>query len=157
MEEYQLLKIGELAKLSGVSIKALGVYEKKKIIKPVKVDEETGYRYYSAGQMEMIESLLELQDMGFTLSEIEKVLSGKSSKDELSEIFDRKKDELQDRIWKTEARLKELEILKENLGKESGIKAFNEMDDDERARTLAKLIRVNEENVRQVLSEVVWL
>ena len=56
MEEYQLLKIGELAKLSGVSIKALRVYEKKKIIKPVKVDEETGYRYYSAGQMEMIES-----------------------------------------------------------------------------------------------------
>ena len=157
MEEYQLLKIGELAKLSGVSIKALRVYEKKKIIKPVKVDEETGYRYYSAGQMEMIESLLELQDMGFTLSEIEKVLSGKSSKDELSEIFDRKRDELQDRIWKTEARLKELEILKENLGKESGIKAFNEMNDDERARTLAKLIRVNEENVRQVLSEVVWL
>ena len=155
--EEELLKIGELAAFVGVSPKALRVYEKMNIITPVKVDEETGYRYYSAGQMEMIESLLELQDMGFTLSEIEKVLSGKSSKDELSEIFDRKRDELQDRIWKTEARLKELEILKENLGKDSGIKAFNEMDDDERARTLAKLIRVNEENVRQVLSEVVWL
>ena len=43
-KEEKLLKIGELAKLSGVSVKALHVYEKKDIIKPVKIDENTGYR-----------------------------------------------------------------------------------------------------------------
>ena len=42
-KEEKLLKIGELAKLSGVSVKALHVYEKKDIIKPVKIDENTGY------------------------------------------------------------------------------------------------------------------
>ncbi|MBP5734112.1 MAG: MerR family DNA-binding transcriptional regulator, partial [Lachnospiraceae bacterium] len=38
--EVQLLKIGELAALAGVSVKALRVYEKKNVIKPVMVDEE---------------------------------------------------------------------------------------------------------------------
>ena len=52
--EFQLLKIGELAALAGISVKALRVYEKKNIIKPVRVDEETGYRYYSAGQLEQV-------------------------------------------------------------------------------------------------------
>ena len=47
--EFQLLKIGELAALAGISVKALRVYEKKNIIKPVRVDEGSGYRYYSAG------------------------------------------------------------------------------------------------------------
>ena len=31
------------------------------------------------------------------------------------------------------------------------------MDENERARNLARLVVLNEENVRQILSEVVWL
>ena len=74
--EMQLLKIGELAALAGVSVKALRVYEKKNVIKPVMVDEETGYRYYSPDQYQQIEALIELQVLGFTLNEIAKILSG---------------------------------------------------------------------------------
>ena len=52
--EEKLLRIGELAKLSGISVKALHVYEKKNIIKPVYVDENTGYRYYSPDQFRLV-------------------------------------------------------------------------------------------------------
>ena len=31
------------------------------------------------------------------------------------------------------------------------------MSDEERAWYLAKLVRINEENIRQVLSDVLWL
>jgi|GEM_PF-6027685 len=41
--EVQLLKIGELAALAGVSVKALRVYEKKNVIKPVMTDEERAW------------------------------------------------------------------------------------------------------------------
>ena len=37
--EVQLLKIGELAALAGVSVKALRVYEKKNVIMPVMVGQ----------------------------------------------------------------------------------------------------------------------
>ena len=66
-----LIKIGELADFSGISTKALRVYEKMELIKPVKVDEETGYRYYSPDQVKDVEALLEWKDMGFSLKEIQ--------------------------------------------------------------------------------------
>ena len=156
-EQFQLLKIGELAGLAGVSVKALRVYEKKNIIKPVKVDEDSGYRYYSAAQLEQVESLLELQDMGFTLNEIEQILSGNSSKDEILSLIAEKEVALQEIIWKTEEKLKELKSIKESMESNSRAGQIKEMTDEERAWYLAKLVRVNEYNNRQAISEAIWL
>ena len=154
---FQLLKIGELAAISGVSIKALRVYEKKKVIIPVEVDEETGYRYYSADQLKQVEALLELQDMGFSLNEISKLLSGKCSRDEMVELFVMKEERLKEIIWKTESKIKELNELKVKMTEEKESDKLKEMTDEERAWYLAKLIKVGEENVRQLLSDVLWL
>ena len=156
-KEEKLLRIGELAKLSGISVKALHVYEKKNIIKPVYVDENTGYRYYSPDQFRLVESLLELQDMGFSLDEISKILSGKCSREEVSDMFDDKKILLQERIWKLEAKIKELSVIKDRLNDGHEGKRIKEMSDEERAAFLAKLVVINEEGIRQFLSEVLWL
>lgn len=156
-KEEKLLRIGELAKLSGISVKALHVYEKKNIIKPIYVDENTGYRYYSPDQFRLVESLLELQDMGFSLDEISKILSGKCSREEVSDMFDDKKILLQERIWKLEAKIKELSVIKDRLNDGQEGKRIKEMSDEERAAFLAKLVVINEEGIRQFLSEVLWL
>lgn len=156
-KEEKLLRIGELAKLSGISVKALHVYEKKNIIKPVYVDENTGYRYYSPDQFRLVESLLELQDMGFSLDEISKILSGKCSREEVSDMFDDKKILLQERIWKLEAKIKELSVIKDRLNDGQEGRRIKEMSDEERAAFLAKLVVINEEGIRQFLSEVLWL
>jgi DNA-binding transcriptional MerR regulator len=156
-KEEKLLRIGELAKLSGISVKALHVYEKKNIIKPVYVDKNTGYRYYSPDQFRLVESLLELQDMGFSLDEISKILSGKCSREEVSDMFDDKKILLQERIWKLEAKIKELSVIKDRLNDGQEGRRIKEMSDEERAAFLAKLVVINEEGIRQFLSEVLWL
>jgi DNA-binding transcriptional MerR regulator len=156
-KEEKLLRIGELAKLSGISVKALHVYEKKNIIKPVYVDENTGYRYYSPDQFRLVESLLELQDMGFSLDEISKILSGKCSREEVSDMFDDKKILLQERIWKLEAKIKELSVIKDRLNDGQEGRRIKEMSDEERAAFIAKLVVINEEGIRQFLSEVLWL
>lgn len=49
--EKGLMTIGEIAEFYGVSRKAMRLYEKKGIIKPVKVDPANGYRYYSVAQV----------------------------------------------------------------------------------------------------------
>ena len=41
-----LMLIGEIADFFGVSRKAIRLYEKKGILKPVKTDAANGYRYY---------------------------------------------------------------------------------------------------------------
>lgn len=155
--DFQLLKIGELAAMAGISVKAMRVYEKKDIIKPVHVDDETGYRYYSAGQLQQLEALLALQDMGFTLNEIALIMSGQCSKEEMSELVEKKKAVLQELIWKTEAKMKTLDNINRDFEQWAVNDKTAEMTDEERAKSLAKLAVLNEENVRQILSEVVWL
>ena len=49
-----LMLIGEIADFFGISRKAIRLYEKKGIIKPVKVDAANGYRYYSAEQVQQL-------------------------------------------------------------------------------------------------------
>ncbi len=155
--EFELLKIGELAAMAGISVKALHIYEQKDIIKPVEVDPETGYRYYSADQLKQVESLIELQDMGFTLNEIQRILSGKCSLSDMLRLFDDKQVTLQETIWKTEAKLAELETMRQTLENGSEGKRIQEMTDEERAWYLAKLVCVNDHNVRQAISEAIWL
>lgn len=54
----QYLSIGEMAKLMGVSIKALRYYEKLGILKPAYINEETGYRYYLPEQIMVLDFIL---------------------------------------------------------------------------------------------------
>lgn len=64
------LKIGEFSRLMQVTVKTLRHYEQKELLIPNEVDEWTGYRYYSIGQMQKLNSIRHLQQLGFTLEEI---------------------------------------------------------------------------------------
>lgn len=46
-----MFKIGDFSKLSSISIRMLRHYDKVELLQPVKVDEQSGYRYYSASQL----------------------------------------------------------------------------------------------------------
>lgn len=154
--DEQLLKIGELAAMAGISSKALRIYEKMNIIKPVKIDEENGYRLYSANQVREVEALLEWKDMGFNLKEIEMIFSGKYSREDIDLILEVKKKEWQEKIWIAEARMAEIDRLGCNL-KFNESKDFETLSDEERAWYLSKLAVVNDLNVRQAVSEAIWL
>jgi DNA-binding transcriptional MerR regulator len=64
------LKIGEFSRLMQVTVKTLRHYEQKQLLIPDEVDEWTGYRYYSIVQMQKLNSIRKLQQLGFTLDEI---------------------------------------------------------------------------------------
>ena len=160
-----LLKIGELADFSGISTKALRVYEKMELIKPVKVDEETGYRYYSPDQVKDVEALLEWKDMGFSLKEIQILFSAKYSgaiieKTTLEEIMqfyvNAKKKEWQEKIWIAEAKIGEIDQLGCTLKYDESTD-FEELSKEDRAWYLSKLAVINDSNVRQAISEAIWL
>ena len=76
MEEH-LMKIGEIAAFFNVSVKAVRIYEKKGIIKPARIDKQTGYRYYTADQVQQLNALIELKGLGFSLNEIREIMQGK--------------------------------------------------------------------------------
>ncbi|MCM1118545.1 MAG: MerR family transcriptional regulator [bacterium] len=86
-----LMRIGEIAEFFGVSRKAIRLYEKKGIIKPVEVDAQNGYRYYSAAQVQQLNALLELKTLGFSLEEIKSVLDGETTKERLLDALAKKR------------------------------------------------------------------
>lgn len=150
------MKIGELAAFAGISPKALRIYEKMKLILPVRVDEENGYRYYSPDQVKQVEALLEWKDLGFSLKEIKKIMSGKNSQEDIFRIMDAKKNEWQEKIWVAQAKMEELDRLKNDM-QADGKTDLKDMTDEERAWYLARLVCVNDSNVRQAISEAIWV
>ena len=63
----ELLSVGEMAKLTGVSIRALHYYERKNILKPAYTDPDTGYRYYSYNQSNFIPMIMNCVDFDIPL------------------------------------------------------------------------------------------
>lgn len=68
---------GQMARLNGISEKALHLYQKKGILAPAKINEETGYRYYTIDQSSTLDTILQLQTIGFSLDEIKTVLDSR--------------------------------------------------------------------------------
>lgn len=68
--DKELFQIGEVAKIMGITRKAILVYENAGLITPAVKDKESGYRYYSADNMTQIRSIRSLQALGLTLKEV---------------------------------------------------------------------------------------
>lgn len=61
---------GELAKLQNISKQTLLYYDKIGLFQPNYVDPENGYRYYSAEQLDYLDTILIMKKIGFSLNEI---------------------------------------------------------------------------------------
>lgn len=64
------LKIGEFSRLCRVTVRTLRHYEDIELLVPEIVDRSTGYRYYSVGQLQKMQSIVHLKELGYTLEEI---------------------------------------------------------------------------------------
>ena len=74
MKERSVLKIGEFARVAQVSLATLRHYEKLGLLKPMVLDPDTGYRYYSLDQLSRLNRILALKDLGFSLERIAQIL-----------------------------------------------------------------------------------
>ena len=77
-------RIGEFASLTGLSVKTLRFYDEIGLLMPASVGSHTGYRLYSADQVERARYILSLRQFGLTLAEIKAILAtGASERDAL--------------------------------------------------------------------------
>lgn len=65
-----MLKIGDFAQKFGASIKTVRYYESVGLIVPGYIDLYTGYRYFNENNVQRMEEILALKDLGFSLTEI---------------------------------------------------------------------------------------
>ena len=100
-----MIKIGDFARLCEVSIPTIRYYDEVGLLKPLSVDSQSGYRYYSISQMPRLNRILALKDLGFTLQQIENVLNGGLTLHELQGMLKMKQAEAEQQIATEQARL----------------------------------------------------
>lgn len=69
-----MFQIGEFSRIAQVTIETLRHYDTIGLLKPAQVDSKTGYRYYSAGQLQSLNQILALKAVGLSLDEIKRIL-----------------------------------------------------------------------------------
>ena len=110
-EGRRMLKIGEVARRSGVGIEALRFYERGGLIdSPART--YSGYRVYGEDVLERLAFIKRAQALGFTLDDIRRIVDdarrGESPCDEVREIVHRRMTELDERLRELHRYRKEL-------------------------------------------------
>lgn len=108
-----MLSIGEFAQWSGLTVKALRLYDERGILAPAEVDPHSGYRRYAAGQLRDAMMIKALRDAGVPLPEVgaalaapdragellrrhrERVLAARAAEDEAAERSHKVLDQLE--------------------------------------------------------------
>lgn len=103
-----MLSIGDLARHTGLSVRMLRHYHELGVVTPVRVDEDTGYRWYSASQIGRVDALVALKELGFTLAQCREILEELVSAEELRDLLRERQAELAERIDADTARLAEV-------------------------------------------------
>lgn len=81
-----MLRIGHFAHLTQVPVRTLHYYDEIGLLKPDRVDPESGYRYYSFRQLATLNRILSLKDLGLSLDQIA-LMIGEVSANEVKDML----------------------------------------------------------------------
>ena len=102
-----MFKIGDFARLSGVTAKQLRHYDGLGLFRPVWVDPASGYRFYSPAQLPELYRIVTLKDLGVPLNEIARLVEEGTN---LAAVLRRRRAELVAEREELERRLRTLDI-----------------------------------------------
>lgn len=121
-----MLSIGEFARLVGVSVRMLRHYDQLGLLEPARVDEFTGYRSYSAAQLDRANRLVALKDLGFSLDEVGQILADHAADADVLGLLRRRGDELVRQLQADANRLAQVQARIRLIAKESPMSTFHE-------------------------------
>ncbi|RIX52175.1 MerR family transcriptional regulator [Paenibacillus nanensis] len=104
-----MFRIGTFAQICGVTVKTLRHYDKLGLLKPARVDEESGYRYYSAEQLLTIRRIEGFKEQGLTLEMMRPLLTGPVTLTLAERTLLRKRKELERQIHEAQKLLAEID------------------------------------------------
>ena len=105
-DDSKLMRVGELAKAVGKTVRAMHLYEELGLLEP-RARSEGGFRLYGPEAVDRIHWIVKLQAIGFTLGEIQGFVrdfevagSGREATDRVRAVFRQKQQEIRDQITK---------------------------------------------------------
>jgi len=113
-ENLALLKVGELAKRTGKTVRAVHLYEELGLLTPA-VRSKGGFRLYSGKAARRIEWIQKLQDLGFSLTEIKAFLRDWDESETAPKAMDRMREIFTDKLRETEETIARLSQLVKDI------------------------------------------
>ncbi len=104
-----MYSIGEYARIAQVSKRLLRYYDEIGLFQPVKIDRESGHRYYSASQLPELNRILALKDLGISLNQIRRFVRDNISPTEIQGMLSLKKAELEQQVLSELQRIRTIE------------------------------------------------
>lgn len=77
MAEKERWKVGELAKVTGITVRALHHYDQIRLLVP-SLHSDAGHRLYSGKDIARLQQIISLKQLGFSLDEIGELLDNPS-------------------------------------------------------------------------------
>ena len=100
-----MFSIGEFAGLGRVSVRMLRHYDAIGLLRPAHVDPHSGYRFYTAAQLRLLNRVTALKDLGFSLQQVQTLIDEKVGTAELRGMLRLRRAELASRMRQDTARL----------------------------------------------------
>ena len=155
MEVY--FKIGEIAKIFDISVRALHLYDKIGLLKPEHIDEATGYRYYAPDQISKIQTILSLKKIGFSLSEINLLYDNGFNQQELLDMLHKKEDYFEQQIDIAKFNIESIQQMQKAVENSSTIYKNSELSEDEKAMRMSHIVSLENMKFEKFFSEILWL
>jgi MerR family copper efflux transcriptional regulator len=106
-----MLSIGKVARFANVNVQTLRFYERKGLLsKPLR--RLSGYREYPVETIGLVKVIKFLQKLGFSLREVKELLALRKVP---SITFDQVSDRIQTKIKEIDARIRDLELVRNGL------------------------------------------
>lgn len=115
-----MFKIADFSRLTRVTVKMLRHYDDLGLLRPQRVDPQTGYRYYAAEQLPRLNRLIALKDLGFSLEQVRALLDDGLPAEELRGMLRLRRAELEAEIAAAEERLRRVEARLSQIAHEAG-------------------------------------
>ncbi len=77
-----MYRIGKFSKITKTTIKTLRYYDEVDLLKPAYIDLENKYRYYyTTEQLMLLQCILALRQIGLSINEVKRILSGNDARE----------------------------------------------------------------------------
>ncbi|MBK8024175.1 MAG: GyrI-like domain-containing protein [Chloroflexi bacterium] len=120
-----MFKIGVFSRLVQVPVATLRYYDYVGLLKPDRVDAQTGYRYYSADQLPRLHRILALRGLGFSLEEIGQALESQVPSEQMRGMLRLRQAQLNQELAEAQQRLREVEMRLQQIEHEGEISTYD--------------------------------
>ena len=137
-----MFRIGDFSKIARVSARLLRFYDETGLFTPAHADSQTGYRYYTVGQLAQLNRILVLKDLGFNLDQVRDILSSNVSAAELRNMLLLRRNDVEQTLAAESQRLHRIETRIAQLESEGTLSADDVVVRREPMRRVLSLRRI---------------